>query len=100
MAVSHALTFPGLFSATGLLDAGPQSTAWLYVFWHGGFPLLVIAYAQCSDGGRKKPPLPGRTDVDIVLSVGAVLGAVAGFTLLATVGHDFLPAIMQGNRYT
>src|SRR6266446_6199404 len=45
MAVSHALTFPGLFSPTGMLGAGPQSTAWLYMFWHGGFPLLVIAYA-------------------------------------------------------
>jgi hypothetical protein len=27
MIVPHALTFPGLFSPTGLLDAGPQSTA-------------------------------------------------------------------------
>ena len=36
---------PGLFSPTGLLGAGPQSTAWLYMFWHGGFPLLVIGYA-------------------------------------------------------
>jgi two-component system sensor histidine kinase UhpB len=40
MTVAHALTFPGLFSPTGLLGAGPQSTAWLYMFWHGGFPLL------------------------------------------------------------
>src|SRR5262249_9276523 len=34
MAVAHALTFPGLFTSTGLLGAGPQSTAWLYMFWH------------------------------------------------------------------
>jgi Membrane-associated sensor, integral membrane domain len=100
VAVSHALTFPGLFSPTGLLDAGPQSTAWLYMFWHGGFPLLVIAYTRCKDGGRKKPLLPGRAEVVIMFSVGAVLGAVVGLTLLATAGHDFLPAIMQGNYYT
>ena len=49
--VSHALSFPGLFSPTGLLGAGPQSTAWLYTFWHGGFPLVVIAYAALKDGG-------------------------------------------------
>ena len=30
MTVAHALTFPGLFTPTGLLGAGPQSTAWLY----------------------------------------------------------------------
>ena len=39
MAVVHMLTFPGLFAPTGLLGATPQSTAWLYMFWHGGFPL-------------------------------------------------------------
>ena len=45
MAVAHALTFPDLFAPGGLLDAGPDTTAWLYVFWHGGFPLAVIAYS-------------------------------------------------------
>ena len=29
MAVVHMLTFPQLFSPTGLLGAGPQTTAWL-----------------------------------------------------------------------
>ena len=42
--VVHALTFPGVFSETGLLGAGSQTTAWLFVFWHGGFPLFVLAY--------------------------------------------------------
>src|SRR3981081_3304578 len=49
--VAHALTFPGLFSPTGLLGAGPQSTAWL-MFWHGGFPLFVIAYAVLTRDGQ------------------------------------------------
>jgi hypothetical protein len=33
MIVPHALTFPGVFTQTGLLGAGEQTTAWLYVFW-------------------------------------------------------------------
>src|ERR1700741_4961707 len=45
MAACHALTFPGLFAPNGLLGAGPQTTAWLYMFWHGGLPLCVIGYA-------------------------------------------------------
>src|SRR5919197_1159349 len=45
IAVSHTLSFPGLFSSGGLLGATPQSSAWLYMFWHGGFPLFVVAYA-------------------------------------------------------
>jgi len=43
IAIAHALTFPGLFSPDGLLGAGPQSTAWLYMFWHGGFAVFVMA---------------------------------------------------------
>nr|WP_258365367.1 MASE4 domain-containing protein [Burkholderia pyrrocinia] len=36
------LTFPGVFTPTGLLGAGPHSAAWLWIFWHGGFPFFVI----------------------------------------------------------
>ncbi len=52
MVVPHALTFPGLFSSTGLLGAGPQTTAWLYMFWHGVFPLLVMFYAMLKAADR------------------------------------------------
>src|SRR5260221_2244158 len=98
MAVAHALTFPGLFSPTGLLGAGPQSTAWLYMFWHGGFPLLVIAYALLKREARDTTAaVPG---IAVLASVAAVLLAVCGLTLLATSGQNALPAIMQGNRYT
>src|ERR1700749_1556616 len=54
-AMVHALTFPGLFAPTGLLGAGPQTTVWLFMIWHGTFPLLVLGYAlgKARDGGRK-----------------------------------------------
>lgn len=71
MIVPHALTFPGLFAPTGLLGAGPQTTAWLFMFWHGGFPLLVIGYmllkgadgetaAPCPPSSRRSPPSSRR----------------------------------------
>jgi diguanylate cyclase (GGDEF)-like protein len=96
MAAIHMLTFPGLFSPNGLLGAGPQTTAWLYMFWHGGFPLMVIAYALHHDQGRSAP----RAFIDVLWSVGAVLAAAGGLTVAATIGHDALPAIMSGNNYT
>ncbi|HIC7213707.1 GGDEF domain-containing protein [Burkholderia stabilis] len=37
------LTFPGVFAPQGLLGARPQSAAWMWVFWHAGFPCLVMA---------------------------------------------------------
>src|SRR5258706_6504679 len=104
MAVSHALTFPGLFSPTGLLGAGPQSTAWLYMFWHGGFPLVVIAYALLKGEARDVTGPRGRARARAGMAVGssvaAVLLAVCALTLLATAGQGALPAIMQGNHYT
>ena len=93
MAIAHALSFPGLFAPGGLLGAGPQTTAWLYMFWHAGFPLLVLAYA--ADAGQA-----ARPGVLIGWSVAAVAVAAGAFTLLATAGQDALPAIMQGDGYT
>ena len=54
-AVGHLLSFPGLFSASGLLGAGPQSTAWIYMFWHAGFPLFVMAYAVLKTREEREP---------------------------------------------
>src|SRR6202012_1399044 len=51
MALVHMLTFPGLFAPTGLLGAGPQTTVWLYMFWHIGLPVAVIGYALLKGGG-------------------------------------------------
>ncbi|KVZ52262.1 hypothetical protein WL18_04440 [Burkholderia ubonensis] len=36
------LTFPGVFSPHGLLGALPQSAAWMWIFWHAGFPSFVL----------------------------------------------------------
>lgn len=94
MSTAHALTFPGLFSPAGLLDAGPQTTAWLYMFWHGGFPLFVIAYAYC---GYEQPRHAG---VLTPLMAAIVFAGVGVCTLYATSGQRFLPAIMQANHYT
>ena len=104
MTVSHMLTFPGLFSPTGLLGAGPQSTAWMYLLWHGGFPLVIIAYAWLKD---KRPEAigisgssVGHSRVAILPSLLAGLAIVCGLTLFATAGHGSLPMIMEGNRIT
>ena len=100
MAVAHGLTFPGLFAPTGLLGAGPQTTAWLYMFWHGGFPLLVIAYAWLKDDAGAPGRPPGRPGIAVLSSVAAALVAAFGVTCLATAGQGALPAIMRGNTYT
>jgi PAS domain S-box-containing protein len=100
MIVCHALTFPGLFTPSGLLGAGPQSTAWLYMFWHGGFPIVVIAYALLKRTEDETGATRASNRAAIVSGVAVVLAAACALTLIATVGHDALPAIMVNNRYT
>jgi hypothetical protein len=49
MAVPWMLTFPGAFTPEGLLGAGLHTTSWIYILWHGGFPLFVLGYALLKD---------------------------------------------------
>ena len=65
MAMAHALSFPGLFAPGGLLGAGPQTTAWLYFLWHGGFPLFFIGYALLKDEKRGAGPAPEKVHLQI-----------------------------------
>jgi len=96
MSTVHALSFPGLFAPNGLLDAGPQTTAWLYMFWHSGFPLFVIAYTRY---GLEEQPA-GEGGITILSTVASIVSLVCGLALLTTLGQDLLPPIMQDNHYT
>ncbi|WP_244106226.1 sensor domain-containing diguanylate cyclase [Paraburkholderia phenazinium] len=100
IALLHMLSFPGLFSPTGLLNAGPQSTAWIYMFWHAGFPCFVIAYALLKD---KKQPRAMNGTIGagrLMLVVGAVLCLAAGMAGLAIAGESLLPEVIQNNHYS
>lgn len=91
----HALTFPELTGAGDWLGAGPQTTAWLYMFWHLGFPIAVAVYVW----GDTRPQLQGRpVDAMLKMLIGVTALTVL-VTLIATVGHDALPPVMSGNRY-
>jgi signal transduction histidine kinase/DNA-binding response OmpR family regulator len=90
MTTAHALSFPGLFGDTGVLGGGPQSTAWIYMFWHAGFPLFVIAYAL--QRGRAPSRRPWAWPLVTVI-------AAVTFIAAATAGHDALPRIMTGHSY-
>lgn len=99
--ITHALTFPGLYAPSGLLGAGPQTTAWLYMFWHGTFPLFVIAYTRIKTSGMPDGGLTSRQAlVQMATTTTIVVAMVAGFTLLSTLGQSLLPNIMNGNQYT
>ena len=98
-AIAHALTFPGLFAPNGLLGAGSQTTVWLYMVWHGIFPLLVLGYAllKARDNGTNAQ---GSTAGAVLVSVVAVSGVMALFTWVVTAQHNLLPVLLSGGHYT
>jgi diguanylate cyclase (GGDEF)-like protein len=99
LAIAHALSFPGLFSPSGLLGAGLQTTAWLYMFWHAGFPIFVIAYAAIDRRPLKGKQSVVRNSFVPLMSIGSVI--LAGTLIsLATQGHDLLPVLLQDGHYT
>ena len=106
MTVIHALTYPDVFSHTGLLGAGRQTTSALYMFWHAGFPLFVLAYSTLKRReGRMAPAQPTwqaaapRRDALALALPGATLLLAAALALWATVGQDWLPTLIEPNRF-
>jgi len=98
IAVVHGLTFPNLFAAGGLLNAGPQTTAWLYMVWHGGFPLFVLGYALLKDeaGGRT---IKGSVGASIVWAAIGVFAVLAAAIFVATEKHHLLPVLIADKGY-
>ena len=97
-ALVHALTFPGLFTPTGLFGAGGQTTVWLYMIWHGGFPVFVLGYAWLkeADGGAR---IRGTTIRAICAIVFGVAAAMAVFAWIVTAWHDLLPVLLRDGHY-
>lgn len=107
LALVHALSFPGSFAATGLIGGGSQTTVLLYMFWHGGFPLFVIAYAltgrtpvERTRPGLSPNAMRARANSAIVAGVVAVLIATIVLTLAATSRSDILPELIVNGRFT
>jgi len=99
MALPHMATFPGLFSASGLLGGGPQTSAWLDALRHGGFPLFVIGYALLKR--REAESVRSRLDTGghVVLATAGAVAVVFVLTLIVTAGHQLLPRIVGDDGY-
>lgn len=97
--IPHLLVFPGVFSETGLLGAGPQSAVWFWVLWHGGFPAIILIATMVErqwQAGTVAPAIARK--ISIVLPV-SILSLVVGLTVLVTAGHDLLPPLVERDNY-
>ena len=92
--ISWLLSFPGVFAPSGLLGAGPKSTNWLYIVWHAGFPMFVIAYALLKDADPARRLWQGSAGAAILSSVAMTAAVVCVATFLVTAYDPLLPPLM------
>ncbi|MEA2785328.1 MAG: hypothetical protein QOF71_1432 [Candidatus Eremiobacteraeota bacterium] len=90
----YVLTFPGVFSATGLLGAGLQTASWFYIASQIGFGFFLIAVGVAARRGSRL----SRNGVRM-LGLGTLVATVA-FAFVITLGNDIIPAANDGNAFT
>jgi len=95
--VPHLLGFPGAFTKTGLFGAAPQTAVWLWVAWHSGFPLFLLAYVVMYVRERRAdspgPRWYGRALAFATISIAGAL-AFGAFRF----GNQ-LPALISNGSY-
>ena len=91
--IPWTLTFPGVFTPGGLLGAGLQSTPWLYIVWHAGFPMFVIAYGLLKDADPTKWVRRGSVGPTILSSIAGTVASCVQRLFLSQRGMRNCPAL-------
>ena len=91
LAIGHGLTYPNVFSRTGLLGAQSETATWVYLAWHIALPAAVVAYALL-----KTEPHGLREPIRMIfLWLTAATLAAAGIMLLTTAGSSFILDVLK-----
>lgn len=99
LVVPWVLTFPGVFSAEGLLAGERQATAWIAAARRIGFPLFVLAYALSVDP-RPSPAREGRPLAAVARVALPVAALALGLAAAAILAEPYLPRLMHDGRHT
>ena len=96
--VIYTLSFPGLFSPTGVIGGGAQTPSWLWLLWHGGFVAAIWIYGLVTRRtmGPRVHEIVGPTALALLV----VVAALVAMLLLVTVWHDRLPTLMVAGDYS
>ncbi len=95
----YALTYDDLFTDDGLFFPGPETTIWLYLAWHAGFPLFVLCYAM-SDADPRPTKIRRAANRRIMWGIAGVVSSAVLLLLVLTVGHKLLPQLIIGGRFS
>lgn len=92
--------FPGVFADQGLFGASSQSASWIGVFWHTGFPLLILAAVLVQAGWRSFVLPKERIAYAVLVCCSAPILLAAALNWLALRHTDLLPGIVHGPDFS
>ena len=92
--VTYALTFPGAFAPDGLLGAGIQTAGWIFLAWHLGLPVTVLAYAllENAPAAQREARLPVPKAIMLAGGIATAMALVVSWATTAL--HDRLPPVL------
>jgi diguanylate cyclase (GGDEF)-like protein len=98
IAIPQIGSYPGLTPDNDLFGAGPQTSAWLWILWHGGFALGIIAFVIVE---RKSPPRLEEATMrrTLIGTIGATVTLVVALTVLTTLFAGRLPRLVINVNY-
>lgn len=91
------LMFPGILAPAGLLGANSQSAVWMWVFWHAGFPVLLLLSACVRRKFSIDPIESGRLRIVGALCIGVPVALAFVCAYVAIHSDAFLPALVGTN---
>jgi signal transduction histidine kinase len=91
--VPYVLAFPHTFAPSGLIGAGLQTSGWLYIIWHFGFPTSVIVYAWMKNRAGDTT-MESSVKAVICRNIVIVVGLVTALTLVVIAADPVLPQLM------
>jgi diguanylate cyclase (GGDEF)-like protein/PAS domain S-box-containing protein len=100
MVSMYLLTFPGIFSPSGLFHAGLQTAPWMYLFWHMGLPLAIFFYMLFETKYKGMQLSPRMASHATVLTLSVTVLLIGGLSLLTTKFHEWMPVLLVKGRLT
>jgi signal transduction histidine kinase len=91
--VPYALTFPGAFAPNGLLNAGLQTSPWLFTVWQMALPTTIIVYSIARNIAPQGM-LHSSVATAIIVDVCIVAALVCFATWFLTAHQDMVPRLI------
>ncbi len=96
---AQLLSFPGILATGRVLGAGPDTTIWLWTFWHLGPLLFALPFAILEGDGRRHAVPGGHIGLRGWATGLAILVVVALVVLATTRFVGWLPKSVVGDDY-